>query len=323
MKVSVALCTYNGEKYIIEQLDSILNQTKPVDEIVICDDISTDETQNIINQYCNKFPNIIKFYINETNLRSVKNFEKAISICTGDVIFLSDQDDQWLPNKVEDIVRHFESNSQINVVATNGNCINENSEVIDDFFVWDVPQLLMDNKIILDYYYLISCFFNIATGATMAIRAKFIKECMPFPIIPNFHHDEWIARVASSKGQFSFLSKKYINYRIHSEQQVGGIIYELDDENKNINDLLYLLDKDTNKINFFQYKTKIKRLCNAYYNNEKLAQFDKNNSIFIATLSFIKSVIEKYKINMKKNYPILTFFLNYSDKLLNKRQLKI
>lgn len=76
MKVSVALCTYNGEKYIVEQLDSILNQTKPVDEIVICDDISTDETQNIINQYCNKFPNIIKFHINETNLRSVKISKK-------------------------------------------------------------------------------------------------------------------------------------------------------------------------------------------------------------------------------------------------------
>lgn len=321
MKVSVALCTFNGEKYIVEQLDSILNQTKPVDEIVICDDISTDETQNIINKYCNKFPNIIKFHINETNLRSVKNFEKAISICTGDIIFLSDQDDQWLPDKVEEIVRHFELNPQISVVATNGNCINDNSELIEDFLVWDVPQLFIDNKIHLDFYYLISCFFNIATGATMAIRGKFIKECMPFPIIPNFHHDEWIARVACSKGQFSFLSKKYINYRIHEAQQVGGIIYELDDENKNLNDLLYLLDLDNYKINFLQYKTKIKRLCNAYYINDKFAKFDINNEIFNTTLFDIKTLIEKYKLNMKKKYPISAFFLNYADKILNKRQL--
>lgn len=319
MKISVALCTYNGEKYIVEQLNSILNQTKPVDEIVICDDISSDETHDIINQYCNKFPNIIKFHINEINLRSVKNFEKAISLCTGDIIFLSDQDDNWLPEKVADIVHYFELNPQISVVATNGNCINENSELINDFLIWDVPQLFIDNKIHLDYYYLISCFFNIATGATMALRSKFISECVPFPLIPNFHHDEWIARVASSKGQFSFLPKKYINYRIHDEQQVGGILYDLDDKNKK--ELLSLLDLTNYEIDFFQFKRRIKRLCTAYYTNKKLAQSGEINEVFNTTLYNIRILVEGYKINMKKKYPILEFFLHYSDKILNKRQL--
>jgi glycosyltransferase involved in cell wall biosynthesis len=319
MKVSVALCTYNGEKYIVEQLDSIINQTKPVDEIVICDDISTDGTQDIIYQYCNKLPNIIKVYINDVNLRSVKNFEKAISLCTGDIIFLSDQDDNWLPEKVADIVDYFKLNPQISAVATNGNCIDENSELINDFFVWDVPQLFIDNKIQLDYYYLITCFFNIATGATMAVRSKFMHECVPFPQIPNFHHDEWIARVACSKGQFSFLPKKYINYRIHDAQQVGGIIYDLDDKNKK--ELLNLLDLSNYEINFFEFKRRIKRLCSAYFNNNKLAKFDQSNKVFIDTLSNISALVEGYKINMKKKYPFRSFLLHYTDKILNKRQL--
>ncbi|WP_353168979.1 glycosyltransferase family 2 protein [Flavobacterium sp.] len=319
MKVSVALCTYNGEKYIVEQLDSILNQTKPVDEIVICDDISTDGTHDIIYQYCSKFPNIIKFHINDVNLKSVKNFEKAISLCTGDVIFLSDQDDIWLPEKVADIVHHFELNPQTSVVATNGNCIDENSELIEDFLVWDVPQLFIDKKIHLDYYYLISCFFNIATGATMAIRSKFINECVPFPLIPNFHHDEWIARVACSKGQFSFLPKKYIYYRLHDAQQVGGIIYESDEESKI--ELLNLLDLTNYEITFFEFKRRIKRLCTGYNNNKKLAQFDVSSDVFNNTLSKICNLVENYKLNMKKKYPISAFFLNYTDKILNKRQL--
>lgn len=86
-KISVALCTYNGEKFIHQQIDSILNQSLKVDEIVVCDDGSTDETQNILAKYQNKYPSIFKIHINEKNLRSVKNFEKAISLCSGEIIF--------------------------------------------------------------------------------------------------------------------------------------------------------------------------------------------------------------------------------------------
>ena len=152
MKTSVALCTYNGDKYLSEQLDSILNQSIQVDEIVICDDKSTDGTHDIINQYYSKYPNIVKFYLNETNLRSVKNFEKAISLCTGDIIFLSDQDDSWLPEKVAEMTSYFDLNPTISVLATNANCMDENSELIDKFTVWDIPQLVNKHQVEIDYY---------------------------------------------------------------------------------------------------------------------------------------------------------------------------
>ena len=77
MTTSVALCTFNGEKFLKEQLDSILNQTVTIDEIIVCDDGSTDATISILNSYKEKFPEIFNIYINEENLRSVKNFEKG------------------------------------------------------------------------------------------------------------------------------------------------------------------------------------------------------------------------------------------------------
>ena len=91
MKTSVALCTYNGEKYLREQLDSILNQTSAVDEIIVCDDRSTDNTVCILEEYQSKFPNLFFIYINEANLNSTKNFQKALNLCQNEVVFLSDQ----------------------------------------------------------------------------------------------------------------------------------------------------------------------------------------------------------------------------------------
>jgi len=107
MKTSVAMCTHNGEKYIKTQLESILTQTIAIDEIVICDDRSNDNTIAIIEQIQLENPNKISLYKNHENIGSTKNFEKAISICTGDYIFLSDQDDIWKVNKFEKVIKNF------------------------------------------------------------------------------------------------------------------------------------------------------------------------------------------------------------------------
>ena len=90
MKVSVAMCTYNGHQYIKEQLLSILEQTIPIDEIIICDDGSKDATIQIIIEYMNAYPGVIKLIKNSQNLGYTKNFEKAICLCSGDIIFLAD-----------------------------------------------------------------------------------------------------------------------------------------------------------------------------------------------------------------------------------------
>ena len=108
--ISVAIATYNGQEFIKEQLLSILNQTMPVDEIVICDDQSSDDTVRIIQELlCDK----IYLYQNEKNLGNKLNFKKAPSYCKGDYIFLCDQDDIWKPNKVQTMIEIMQNHLEI------------------------------------------------------------------------------------------------------------------------------------------------------------------------------------------------------------------
>ena len=113
MKLSVAMCTYNGAEFIEEQLISILNQTVKIDEIIICDDCSTDDTLEILQKIIEQNNSVITIFRNEVNLRSNKNFEKALSLCTGDYIFFSDQDDIWKKNKVQKFIDKFNEDETI------------------------------------------------------------------------------------------------------------------------------------------------------------------------------------------------------------------
>ena len=99
MKASIALATYNGERYLQEQLNSFLHQTRLPDEIIACDDCSTDRTMDILESFAISALFAVYIYRNAINLGYTKNFERAISLCSGDVIFLSDQDDVWFPKR--------------------------------------------------------------------------------------------------------------------------------------------------------------------------------------------------------------------------------
>jgi glycosyltransferase involved in cell wall biosynthesis len=321
MKISVALCTYNGEKYINEQIDSILNQSLNVDEIIVCDDRSNDKTLEILENYSKNNPKLFKIYENEVNLRSVKNFEKAIKLCTGDFIFLSDQDDIWIENKVEEYIKYFNENPTIDVLASNGYCIDENGKIHDKYAIWDVPQFLREREIEFDYHTIISFVSNISTGASMAFRKEIIPEIMPFPIIKDFHHDEWIALIASKKQSFELLDKKYFYYRIHDNQQVGSTFYKKTQTKKK-----YLTDfadhKSTNS-RFKVYKKRLKKSAGFYELNKKLIALNVYNKQTFEdnvekTLLFYKCTIKK----IKKKYPVKCFFLNISDNIFNKRKIK-
>ena len=138
MNISVALCTFNGEKYIEKQLDSILNQSIKVNEIIVCDDHSVDTTISILDKYSLNYPELFKLHKNENNLRSNKNFEKAISLCTGDYIFLSDQDDLWREDKVEKTLNVFSKNPTAEGVFSNATLINDIDQLLfKDISLWD------------------------------------------------------------------------------------------------------------------------------------------------------------------------------------------
>lgn len=305
MKSSVALCTYNGEKFLNKQIDSILEQTISVDEIVVCDDGSTDATVSILNSYKEKFPTVFKIHINGKNLRSVKNFEKAISLCENEIIFLCDQDDVWKPEKVSLFLKKFRENTAVDVFASNAVIIDDNDNVIDKNTIWDVVSFLGKENIQYDFFTVFSVVGNLATGANMAFRKSFISNALPFPE-KYFHHDEWISLLASSKNRFGFIEEKPSFYRIHETQQVGGVFF---DRNKNTEmSLLNRFNVYSECISFREIKRKIR---SAKQNRKKFisANAVNKNQVFDEALEIINNFETYLKQDLQsKNYLKYLFF---------------
>jgi len=229
MKVSVALCTYNAERFLNEQLKSILHQHLPVDEITICDDGSTDQTHHLINQYQEKYPSLIKFKINEHNLGPRKNFEQAISLATGDVIFLCDQDDIWPANKVEEVVACFREHPDALGVFTNGQLMNEQGEAMDlDLWTSFLFTPKMQEQLTRDTLFrMIIQNWTIVTGAALAIRKEAKEFILPFRHMDDLWHDEWIGYRLSVENALIPLNRNLFSYRIHANQQIG--VFRLED----------------------------------------------------------------------------------------------
>ena len=317
MKCSVALCTYNGEKFITEQLDSILRQTLQVDEIVICDDRSTDRTFEILREYQQKYPEKIRLYLNEENLRSVKNFEKAIRLCTNEIIFLSDQDDVWLPEKVETVLNYFEKNPETQVLATNGFGIDEDGNLLKNMVaIWDIPELLRKKSHDINYFFLIAFYGNIATGATMSLRREFLEEIIPFPIIETLHHDEWIALISSANSRFELINDKLIKYRIHQNQQVGNVFCDEKDLDLILKNYRYFeIEKS-----FSTYKYILKILSQRKRENSAIHPDEQYEKVRIRKIIAIDGEVKKHRADMKKKYPVKSFFLNITDGVTGKRK---
>lgn len=219
--ISVALCTYNGEKYIREQLDSILSQTMPVDEIIIRDDCSMDSTCVILEDYAFQYPQI-DFKRNQTNKGFVKNFENAIIDCRGDFIFLSDQDDIWMPDKVETLVK-FLKKSGMYGVYTDGALIDQNGKSLDEtLFSRLLLMPYIEHNLLDKYEFEITCLnHNHVTGATLAITKKAKDIILPFRTTPLFLHDMWIAFKLSSLNKLGRIDNQLISYRLHDGQGCG------------------------------------------------------------------------------------------------------
>lgn len=222
-KLSVAMCTFNGERYIADQLNSIVRQILPVHEIIICDDQSSDNTLNIIKDFALLNTNILfKIIRNDHKLGVTKNFEKAISLCSGDIIFLSDQDDIWNSDKTLRIIDAFNNNPQIGLVCSNANLIDCNGvkKTIHTLFdACGLRQLLPLWK--NGFQFEIENVIQRLLGATFGIRREFAQLCLPFNLdIPNYH-DGQIAMFAICENNCYIIDDCLIQYRIHKENVVG------------------------------------------------------------------------------------------------------
>lgn len=200
MRISVCMATYNGEKFIKEQLESILCQLGENDEVIISDDGSTDNTKYIIEAFKDKR---IKFFKNSGPKGVVHNFENALNKSSGDYIFLSDQDDVWNKGKVDKVVYELQ---KCDLVLTDAYVVDSVGSIIHkSFFELNRSRKGFFKNIIKNSY----------LGCAMAFNRKTLEACLPFPSkIPM--HDWWIGLIAEKKYKVVHISDKLINHRRHS-----------------------------------------------------------------------------------------------------------
>ena len=219
--LSIALCTYNGSKFLREQLQSLANQTLLPFEVIVTDDCSTDNTISIIREF-DKVLNI-KTFANDFPLKVTKNFEKAVSLCSGDIILMCDQDDIWHPDKLAKISQYFQDNpnrlavfSDADLVDEKGESLNKNFWSVVRFHEFQIQQFKEGNVVEL----LLAG--NRTAGCMMAFRKELIEKIVPFPThIPLMIHDNWITIVSAMMDSFGLIDEKLISYRQHSLQQIG------------------------------------------------------------------------------------------------------
>jgi glycosyltransferase involved in cell wall biosynthesis len=203
-KVSVAIATYNGEKYIGEQFLSLINQTRKPDEIIVVDDNSTDDTVNILKTYIEKYKLNCKIYNNVENVGHQKSFDKAIQLCTGDIIFLCDQDDVWYTNKIEYIENIFNKKPEINVVINDLDICDQRLEKLGYSVI---EQTINSGTFGKDGK-------SFIIGCGTAFRSSLRILINPIPDIP-YGHDKWIHEIGNFLASRKVIEHKLQLYRRH------------------------------------------------------------------------------------------------------------
>jgi glycosyltransferase involved in cell wall biosynthesis len=221
--ISVALCTYNGARYLREQLESVAAQTRKPAELVACDDGSQDETVSILEQFSSQVSFPVRVIRNQTNLGSTKNFEQAIRLCRGDFIALCDQDDWWSPQKLDSMARALQQHSAGGVFS-DAALMDENSRLIGGTLLaanFYAESDTVFNARPRDHAISELLKRNLVTGAALMFRADLRAAFMPIP--GEWVHDGWIAWMIVLHSRLVAISNPLIRYRIHGAQQVGVV----------------------------------------------------------------------------------------------------
>jgi glycosyltransferase involved in cell wall biosynthesis len=208
--LSVCMATYNGERFIVRQLDSVIKQLGPEDEVIVVDDGSKDNTVKVIRD---TYDDRVKVYVNERNLGVIHSFEKAISLAKGDILFLCDQDDVWEDDKVETVLHAFKEQDSV-LVVHDALVVDGNMDVIhpswNDYNHNNINQGIFGNIL-----------KNAYTGAFMAFKKELKEDILPFPASIEMH-DQWIALVCMlKKKKITFIHQPLVKYVRHGGNVTG------------------------------------------------------------------------------------------------------
>lgn len=288
MKTSIAMATYNGEKFLIEQLESFAKQTVLPNEVVITDDGSNDNTLNLINSFKEIAPFTIRVYSNESNLGYTQNFNKAMQLCTNELIFLSDQDDVWFPNKIEYMIGLANLHQNKDVFMIDAELVDEDLQTSGLTKQGQIKDLgLGENAFVM--------------GCCIAVRKTFLDIILPVP--KDFiGHDNWMVALAD------FLQLRVIDhtvlqfYRRHGNNESNGIYNSLVKINKYSVDRLikkYSLLFKHSKINGLEKTIQQKKLLLIGVN--RLSHYFKNEE----KINIIREDTQEIIIQLRKRVEII------------------
>lgn len=279
-KVDILLATYNGEKYIREQIDSILNQTYKEFRLLISDDGSTDGTRDILNEYKAK-DDRIEIFMQEENLGVVKNFEFLLKKVEAKYYMFSDQDDIWKDEKIEKSLNKIEEG--FDLVYSDLEVVDENLNVTYESY-WKLKGIY---KKIKKYNNFESLYLNnFITGCTVISKKELIDSFMPLPNISKFVlHDYWISLIISQNGKITYIEEPLIKYRQHKNNKVGS--KKKSDELKSIDEIRSL---------FIQVK---KEHFKVFIENEDKFKSEKIKELNKKALKYYEMLETKKNINFK------------------------
>lgn len=223
MKICVALCTYNGECFLFEQLNSIKAQSRWPDELVICDDASNDQTVSMARRFAASAPFSVRVVVNQSTMGSGRNFGQAISLCEGKdaIIVLADQDDVWTVNKLEIIEDQFIRHPDTSVLFSDAEIVDQDLQSLG-YRLWDsINFSSSERRAVEDGRGMrVLLRHNVVTGATMAFREGLRSLVLPVP--EEGVHDAWIALMGAATGRLRLSPQPLIQYRQHSSNQIGA-----------------------------------------------------------------------------------------------------
>jgi len=218
--ISVALCTWNGSAFLQKQLESIAAQSLPPHELVIFDDCSSDDTVQLAAQFAERAPFPVRVHVNPRNLGTRENFAAAIAACTGEIIALSDQDDVWLPHKLERLAYALADNPDTAFAFSDALMVDERLQRLP-YTLWEATRFSHAERRQFERRHGFEVLLrrDVVTGATLAFRTSYRSLLLPIP--PGWVHDAWLALILSGIAWGVPLAEPLIQYRQHSRQQIG------------------------------------------------------------------------------------------------------
>jgi glycosyltransferase involved in cell wall biosynthesis len=214
------MCTYNGELYLREQLDSIAAQTRLPDELVVCDDGSGDSTVAILDGFAAAAPFPVRILVNCSRLGTPKNFERAIGLTTGEIITLSDQDDVWYPHKLERLEQQLARSERIGLVFSDADIVDDRLRPAG-YRLWEALRAFERNRRLIARGRLFEALLreNLVTGCTMAFRSRY--KDLVIPVSREWIHDGWIALLIAAVADVGRIDEPLLAYRQHGANQIG------------------------------------------------------------------------------------------------------